>query len=250
MKIDFTVTKRDKKLLAGLAVCAAAFGIYWFGIKPVTESIDQLEVQQAQLEMDQLQMQVDIEALPVDEKRADEQKEQLSDLGTHFFTYQANEELNRYLTDVFVSEGMIMQDSTLRAGQTDEITPYSLSDRMKLVKAAQKNSQITQAASQSVSNDSAEGQTDASNQNKENVATTQTNYVYSAQADYSAIGTKEQALAVLDTLSAKEGVRIVSFSISDAAVKTQKNGQDSLQTGKRLEVSMMIYMIRGDGDGK
>lgn len=250
MKIDFTVTKRDKKILVGLAVCAVAFGIYWFGVKPVRERIDKLELQQEQLEMDQLQMQVDIAALPVDEKRAEEQKKQLDEMETHFFTYQANEELNRYLTDVFVSEGMIMQDSTLRAGQTDEISPYSLSERMKLVKAAEKNSQSTQTAQQSASSDNVEGMTNASNQNDKNAATTQTNYVYSAQADYSAIGTKEQALAVLDTLSAKEGVRIVSFSISDAAVKTQQNGQDSLQEGKRLEVSMMIYMIRGNSDGK
>lgn len=250
MKIDFTVTKRDKKLLVGLAVCAVAFGIYWFGVKPVRERIDKLELQQEQLEMDQLQMQVDIAALSVDEKRAEEQKEQLDEMGTHFFTYQANEELNRYLTDVFVSEGMIMQDSTLRSGQTDEISPYSLSDRMKLVKSAEKNSQSTQTAQQNASSDNVEGTTNASNQNDKNTATTQTNYVYSAQADYSAIGTKEQALAVLDTLSAKEGVRIVSFSISDAAVKTQQNGQDSLQEGKRLEVSMMIYMIRGNSDGK
>ena len=48
----------------------------------------------------------------------------------------------------------------------------------------------------------------------------------------------------------KEGVRIVSFSISDAAVKTTNNGQDVLQAGKRLEVSMMIYMTRGSSDGK
>lgn len=250
MKIDFTVTKRDKKLLVGLAVCAVAFGIYWFGVKPVRERIDKLELQQEQLEMDQLQMQVDIAALPVDKKRAEEQKEQLDEIETHFFIYQENEELNRYLTDVFVSEGMIMQDSTLRSGQTDEITPYSLSERMKLVKAAEKKNQSTQVANQNTSNNSAEDTTSASNQNAEKAATTQTSYVYSAQADYSAIGTKEQALAVLDTLAAKEGVRIVSFSITDAAVKTQQNGTDLLQTGKRLEVSMMIYMIRGDGDGK
>ena len=250
MKIDFTVTKRDKKLLVGLAVCAVAFGIYWFGVKPVRERIDKLELQQEQLEMDQLQMQVDIAALPVDEKRAEEQKKQLDEMETHFFTYQANEELNRYLTDVFVSEGMIMQDSTLRAGQTDEISPYSLSERMKLVKAAEKNSQSTQTAQQSASSDNVEGMTNASNQNDKNAATTQTNYVYSAQADYTAIGTKNQALAVLDKLSEKEGVRIVSFSISDAAVKTTNNGQDVLQAGKRLEVSMMIYMTRGSSDGK
>jgi len=58
------------------------------------------------------------------------------------------------------------------------------------------------------------------------------------------------AQQTLDKLSEKEGVRIVSFSISDAAVKTTNNGQDVLQAGKRLEVSMMIYMTRGSSDGK
>lgn len=224
MKIDFTVTKRDKKLLAGLAACAAVFGVYWFGVRPVTEHIDSLEIQQEQLEMEELQMQVRIAALPVDRAHAEEQKEELEQLGTHFFEYQANEELNRYLTDVFVREGMTMQDSTLRAGQTDEITPYSLSDRMKLVKE--------------------------NSQNAENSAWTQTDYVYTAKADYSAIGTKKQALAVLDELANKEGIQIISFSISDAAVKTTQGGQEELQAGKRLEVSLAIYMIRGDGDGK
>ena len=117
MKIDFTVTKRDKKLLAGLAVCAAVFCFYWFGVKPQMDCLDKLEVQQEALEMQQLQMQVHIAALPVDEKRDEEQKQQLAELESHFFPYQTNEELNRYLTDVFVSEGMIMQDSTLRAGE-------------------------------------------------------------------------------------------------------------------------------------
>ena len=46
MKIDFTVTKRDKKLLAGLAVCAAVFCFYWFGVKPQMNCLDKLEVQQ------------------------------------------------------------------------------------------------------------------------------------------------------------------------------------------------------------
>lgn len=258
MKIDFTVTKRDKKLLAGLAACAAVFGVYWFGVRPVTEHIDSLEIQQEQLEMEELQMQVRIAALPVDRAHAEEQKEELEQLGTHFFEYQANEELNRYLTDVFVREGMTMQDSTLRAGQTDEITPYSLSDRMKLVKETSKNSGSTSASdssasssSQSASNSSAQGSAAAvSAKNAENSAWTQTDYVYTAQADYSAIGTKEQALAVLDELAQKEGVQIVSFSISDAAVKTTQDGQEELQAGKRLEVSLAIYMIRGDGDGK
>lgn len=74
MKIDFTVTKRDKKLLAGLAVCAAVFCFYWFGVKPQMNCLDKLEVQQEALEMQQLQMQVHIAALPVDEKRDEEQK--------------------------------------------------------------------------------------------------------------------------------------------------------------------------------
>lgn len=217
MKIDFTVTKRDKKLLAGLAVCAAVFCFYWFGVKPQMDCLDKLEGQQEALEMQQLQMQVHIAALPVDEKR--------------------DEELNRYLTDVFVSEGMIMQDSTLRAGQLDEITPYSLSERMALLK---KNEQAKQTQTD----------TNASADSKKDEIDTKTEYVYSAQADYTAIGTKKQALAVLDQLSEKEGVRIVSFSISDAAVKTTNNGQDVLQAGKRLEVSMMIYMTRGSSDGK
>ena len=52
--------------------------------------------------MQQLQMQVHIAALPVDEKRDEEQKKQLAELESHFFPYQTNEELNRYLTDVFV----------------------------------------------------------------------------------------------------------------------------------------------------
>ena len=230
MKIDFTVTKRDKNLLAGLAVCAAVFCFYWFGVKPQMDCLDKLEGQQEALEMQQLQMQVHIAALPVDEKRDEEQKQQLAE-------YQTNEELNRYLTDVFVSEGMIMQDSTLRAGQLDEITPYSLSERMALLK---KNEQAKQTQTD----------TNASADSKKDEIDTKTEYVYSAQADYTAIGTKKQALAVLDQLSEKEGVRIVSFSISDAAVKTTNNGQDVLQAGKRLEVSMMIYMTRGSSDGK
>lgn len=262
MKIDFTVTKRDKKLLAGLAACAAAFGVYWFGVRPVTEHIDNLEIQQEQLELEELQMQVRIAALPVDRAHFEEQEDQLDQLGKHFFEYQANEELNRYLTDVFVREGMTMQDSTLRAGQTDEIPPYSLSDRMKLVKETSKNSQNAQnsgsasdssASSQSQStsgNSSTQAGAASSTKNAENSAWTQTDYVYTALADYSAIGTKEQALAVLDELASKEGVRIDSFSISDAAVKTTQGEQDTLQAGKRLEVSLAIYMIRGDGDGK
>lgn len=237
MKIDFTVTKRDKKLLAGLAVCAAVFCFYWFGVKPQMDCLDKLEGQQEALEMQQLQMQVHIAALPVDEKRDEEQKQQLAELESHFFPYQTNEELNRYLTDVFVSEGMIMQDSTLRAGQLDEITPYSLSERMALLK---KNEQAKQTQTD----------TNASADSKKDEIDTKTEYVYSAQADYTAIGTKKQALAVLDQLSEKKGVRIVSFSISDAAVKTTNNGQDVLQAGKRLEVSMMIYMTRGSSDGK
>ena len=60
----------------------------------------------------------------------------------------------------------------------------------------------------------------------------------------------EKGEITVDQLSEKEGVRIVSFSISDAAVKTTNNGQDVLQAGKRLEVSMMIYMTRGSSDGK
>ena len=164
-------------------------------------------------------------------------KKQLAELESHFFPYQTNEELNRYLTDVFVSEGMIMQDSTLRAGLLDEITPYSLSERMALLK---KNEQAKQTQSDM----------NASADSKKDEIDTKTEYVYSAQADYTAIGTKNQALAVLDQLSEKKGVRIVSFSISDAAVKTTNNGQDVLQAGKRLEVSMMIYMTRGSSDGK
>ena len=177
MKIDFTVTKRDKKLLAGLAVCAAVFCFYWFGVKPQIDCLDKLEVQQEALEMQQLQMQVHIAALPVDEKRDEEQKQQLAELESHFFPYQTNEELNRYLTDVFVSEGMIMQDSTLRAGQLDEITPYSLSERMALLK---KNEQDKQTQSG----------TNASADSKKDEIDTKTEYVYSAQADYTAIGTK------------------------------------------------------------
>ena len=183
MKIDFTVTKRDKNLLAGLAVCAAVFCFYWFGVKPQMDCLDKLEVKQEALEMQQLQMQVHIAALPVDEKRDEEQKKQLAELENHFFPYQTNEELNRYLTDVFVSEGMIMQDSTLRAGQLDEITPYSLSERMALLK---KNEQAKQT--QTGINESADS--------KKDEIDTKTEYVYSAQADYTAIGTKNQALAV------------------------------------------------------
>ena len=256
MKIDFTVTQRDKKLLAGLAACAAVFGVYWFGVRPITAHIDSLEIQQEQLEMEELQMQVRIAALLVDQAHAEEQKDQLNQLGTHFFEYQANEELNRYLTDVFVHEGMTMQDSTLRAGQTDEITPYSLSNRMKFIKANSQDSNDASNESTSSQSSSASGDTatqadaEASTKNAENQVGTQTDFVYTAQADYSAIGTKEQALAVLDELAKKEGIRVVSFSISDAAVKTTQDGQDSLQAGKRLEVSLAIYMIRGDSDGK
>ena len=225
----------DKVLITITGYNCATGELQFDAVAP--EVTDVSEVQQEALEMQQLQMQVHIAALPVDEKRDEEQKKQLAELESHFFPYQTNEELNRYLTDVFVSEGMIMQDSTLRAGQLDEITPYSLSERMALLK---KNEQAKQTQTGiNVSADSKKDEID-----------TKTEYVYSAQADYTAIGTKNQALAVLDQLSEKEGVRIVSFSISDAAVKTTNNGQDVLQAGKRLEVSMMIYMTRGSSDGK
>lgn len=126
--------------------------------------------------MQQLQMQVHIAALPVDENVM-RSKKQLAELESHFFPYQTNEELNRYLTDVFVSEGMIMQDSTLRAGSLDEITPYSLSERMELLK---KNEQAKQTQTG----------TNASADSKKDEIDTKTEYVYSAQADYTAIGTK------------------------------------------------------------
>lgn len=96
------------------------FLFYWFDVKPQMNCLDKLEMQQEALEMQQLQMQVHIAALPVDENVM-RSKKQLAELESHFFPYQTNEELNRYLTDVFVSEGMIMQDSTLRAGSLDEL---------------------------------------------------------------------------------------------------------------------------------
>lgn len=43
-------------------------------MKPQMDCLDKLEVQQEALEMQQLQMQVHIAALPVDEKRDEEQK--------------------------------------------------------------------------------------------------------------------------------------------------------------------------------
>ena len=90
MKIDFTVTKRDKNLLAGLAVCAAVCCFFWVDVKPQMNCLDSLEKQQEALEMQQLQMQVHIAALPGDEKRDEEQKKQLAELESHFFPYQTN----------------------------------------------------------------------------------------------------------------------------------------------------------------
>ena len=108
-------------------------------------------------------------------KRDEEQKKAAGRIRKSIsFHYQTNEELNRYLTDVFVSEGMIMQDSTLRAGSLDEITPYSLSERMELLK---KNEQEKQTQSG----------TNASADSKKDEIDTKTEYVYSAQADYTAI---------------------------------------------------------------
>ena len=130
-----------------------------------------------------------------------------------------------------------MQDSTLRAGSLDEITPYSLSERMALLK---KNEQAKQTQTG----------TNASADSKKDEIDTKTEYCLQCSADLYGDRHKKSALAVLDQLSEKEGVRIVSFSISDAAVKTTNNGQDVLQAGKRLEVSMMIYMTRGSSDGK
>ena len=189
------------------------------------DCLDKLEVQQEALEMQQLQMQVHIAALPVDEKRDEEQKKQLAELESHFFPYQTNEELNRYLTDVFVSEGMIMQDSTLRAGQLDEITPYSLSERMALLK---KNEQAKQTQTG----------INASADSKKDEIDTKTEYVYSAQADYTAIGTKNQALAVLDKLSEKEK--------EDA----ENHYQLMLKLKSEIESKSINIFLQVGGDGK
>lgn len=226
MKIEFTLTKRDKKLLAVLAVCGALFCFYRFGCLPLTGQIESLQLQREALELEQLQMQMKLASFPVNRETAEKQQQELEEWKNYFLSRQENEEWNRYLTGIFVEEGMTMQDSTLRRGQTDEIGPYSLSRRMELLNKSERNTEE-------------EGEEAVKEVWKD------TQYVYTAAATYAAVGTKQQALAVLDRLTGETGIRVVSFSISDVSLQNGEQGADRLQPGKRLEVSLAIYMVQG-----
>lgn len=252
MKIEWKITPRDVKLLLLLAVCGLAFCYYYFGVRPLTESIDSLTMERDDLEMRQQQMEMRIATIPTYEEAVKNNALKLSKLQESFFDLQTNEQISAYLTDIFVGNRMSILETTIRDPQALNIEPYSLSRRMLLYtlsgdsESSDSSANSSQTGGADVRDGLSEGAgahsgTVAAEDEKEQISLATAN-VFSCGVTISAIGTKRQALAVLDLLSEKDGLRVTSFSISDVTQQIGSKEHVRYLTRKRLELNLVIYM--------
>lgn len=214
MKIEWKITPRDKKLLWLLGCCVVLLVFYYAGIRPTYAELSALEIRKNQLLMQQEEMELRLSMKEADAKLAAENEIALQELRESFLEWKSSEQLDHYLTSIFLEQEMTMLDSTIRSPQLKEILPYLLSSRMEKYQEMKKAGELPP----------------------------QTKYVYSAEASYTAVGTKEQALAVLDRLAEETGVRVDSFSISEVSQQVGTGEAARYETKQRLELKLIVYM--------
>lgn len=217
------------------------------------DSIDSLEMQKEELELEQMQMQMKVASVGSYEEAFKTNTAKLDKLKEGFFDLWTNEQLGAYLTDIFVKNKLSILDTTIRSAATSNIEPYALSTRMD----AYKNSLEEGASSSSSTIDSVEenlsagagarGHFSEDTEISENAAVSfTTENVYSSAITISALGTKNQILSVLDKLSAVDGLRITSFTMSDFTQQTGTNrkGEAIYSTDKKLDLDLIIFMCK------
>lgn len=216
MKLELKMTKRDRVLLLFLFLFLVIGGYFYFGIFKAQDRIDELTTQIENLEMRKQSMEMRISQIPIYEANIENAKKSLEEAGEALFPMMTSEDVDAYLTSMFVDAGLKMNELTIQTSMLLEVEPYLHSERMDILSSEEDS--------------------------EEQGISITTENVYSCAVICEATGTKTQLLRILDRLAETDGIRVDSFSISDVTRQNSSGKTARYVVRKNLTLSLIIYM--------
>lgn len=130
MKMESTISERDKKLLIflGLFVVVVAFG-YW-GIRPIAKSIseinDEIEDEEFAMEMEDLKL-MELPMLRVDNEKFEED---IKTARENYYPIMSSDEIDKYFTGIALDYKLYAYDMAIDiSDETTNLAPYQYSEK-------------------------------------------------------------------------------------------------------------------------
>lgn len=220
MNLTLKLTERDKKLLVFLAVLLLFFGYYYLLLQPTLDAVDSLSVQEDNLTLRRQQMEMNIVQISAFEKALEEAEVNYEKQLEPFWAGMSTAEVDAYLTSIFVDEGFYISEFSIEPAQKQPIAPYALSEKAKW------------------------GKQGVDSEGKKYTLVTETDTIYTCQANYVAVGTKEMIENVLDLFAQTDGILVVGFECEDVTQQIAAGNLASYVGQKYLDIDLVLYMVR------
>lgn len=227
MKLDLTLTPKDRKLLVVLGVFVVVVGFCYWGIRPVVTKINRLNEQIEDEKDVQALNELKISELPLLRTDNEKLEGQIEDARNYYYDIMTSDEVDKYFTNMVLSYNLNSYDLTIQMPtECSALEPYQYSEKMAL----QKQNEETE--------EDAEEEEDLDNG------------IYTATVEMRLGGDISELTRLLDSLFESDRRLRVSnyYYTTQQTIQTEENGSYAVLENSVLNLTVEIYMCAEDSE--
>ncbi len=233
MKLEFTMSERDKKLLIflGVFVILVCFG-YW-GIRPILKSVTNIKEQIEDDKDVKAMNDLKLSELPMLQVDNEKMEENIETARGNYFSIMTSDEIDRFFTDMALSHNLYAYDLTIKMpSKTSDLEPYQYSE--KALKPTKKEETDT--------DDEEDEDTDSTTSldDYEEVD----NGIYAVTVTMRLGGTQEELTRLVNELSnTEQKLRVCKYSYTKQKdIQTGEDGTYEVIENVVLNMTVELYM--------
>jgi hypothetical protein len=225
MKLDLTLTPKDRKLLVVLGVFVVVVGFCYWGIRPVVTKINRLNEQIEDEKDVQALNELKISELPLLRTDNEKLEGQIEDARNYYYDIMTSDEVDKYFTNMVLSYNLNSYDLTIQMPtECSALRPYQYSEKMAL---QQQNEETEEDAEEEEDLD---------------------NGIYTATVEMRLGGDISELTRLLDSLFESDRRLRVSnyYYTTQQTIQTEENGSYAVLENSVLNLTVEIYMCAED----
>jgi hypothetical protein len=248
MKMELAMTERDKKLLVFLAIFVVIVCFGYWGVRPIWNSITEIEEQIADDEDIQAMNDIKISELPLIQKDIEDLENDISTARGNYFSMMTSDEVDRYFTDMVLSHNLSSYDLEITMPENScNLQPYQYSK--KFLKEDEEEtevdlshlSQIEQVEEEAEEEDAEDAEDEDQEDTDEEVAD---NGIYVAEISMRLGGQLSDLTKLINELSNTDRkLRVSQYSYSTTqSIQTGEDETYEVSENRVLNMTVEIYM--------
>lgn len=250
MKLEITMTQRDKKLLIFLSIFVIVVCVGYWGIFPLVKDIMDINVEVQDQRDIQMQNELKVAQLMMLEDENKQMQEEIQSAREQYYDMLTSDEIDRYFTDMVLGYNLYSYDmDILMPTDTTQLTPYQYSQKslnpVKENVEEETSSLEDEKAADAKEDEKADAEKDENADEEEEIEEPEvSNGIYTVTVKMRLGGELKNIERLIKDLSnTEQKIRVCKYAYNTVKNVTPSNdGNMIVSNDQMLDVTVEIYM--------